>query len=156
MKLGDISPPAGAVKRKKRLGCGPGSGHGKTSGRGHKGQKARSGAKVKPWFEGGQMPLQRRLPKAGFTSQNRVTYQVVNLGAIARRGLFGEVTPETLRAAGLIRSLKQPVKVLGQGEISEALRVRVHAVSASASEKVVRAGGSVEILSERASAADTG
>ena len=148
MRLGEISPPKGAVKRKKRLGCGHGSGKGKTSGKGHKGQKSRSGAKSRAWFEGGQMPLQQRLPKVGFNSPFRVVYQVVNLDDISRRGLSGEVTPETLKAAGLIGSLKRPVKVLGRGDTSEALQVKVHAVSASAAEKIARAGGSVEIISE--------
>ncbi len=148
MKLGKMTPPAGAVKRRKRLGCGPGSGHGKTSGKGHKGQKSRSGAKSRAWFEGGQMPLQRRLPKVGFTSPFKVVYQVVNLDDIAGRGLSGEVTPDALKASGLIRSLKRPVKVLGRGEVSEALQVKAHAVSASASEKIARAGGSVEIIAK--------
>ncbi len=153
MQLEEITPPAGAVKRRKRLGCGPGSGHGKTCGKGHKGQKARSGAKDRAWFEGGQMPLQRRLPKIGFNSPFKVVYQVVNLDDLAR--LSGQITPEVLKQFGLIRSLKRPVKVLGRGEVSEALQVNVHAVSASASRKIVQAGGSVEIISRAASKAES-
>ena len=155
MKLGDIAPPAGAVKKRKRLGCGPGSGHGKTSGKGHKGQRSRSGSKIRPWFEGGQMPLQRRLPKVGFSNPNRIVYQVVNLDEIARRELTGEVTPQVLKDVGLIKSLKKPVKVLGRGEISEAVQVHAHAFSASASEKIGRAGGTVEIIAKVVAKAET-
>ncbi len=154
MKLGDIAPPAGAVKKRKRLGCGAGSGHGKTSGKGHKGQRSRSGSKIRPWFEGGQMPLQRRLPKVGFSNPNRVVYQVVNLDEIARRELTGAVSLQVLKDAGLIGSLKKPVKVLGRGEISVAVQIQAHAFSASASEKIGRAGGSVEIISKDASKAE--
>ena len=147
MKLGTISPPKGAVKNRKRLGSGVGSGQGKTSGKGHKGQKSRSGAKTRPWFEGGQMPLQRRLPKIGFRNPNKVAFQPVNLDDISKKGLFGEVTLEVLKKAGLIRSLKKPVKVLGRGEVSGELQIKVHAVSATASEKITKAGGVVEIIS---------
>ena len=149
MKLGTISPPKGAVKKRKRLGSGVGSGQGKTSGKGHKGQRSRSGSKIKPWFEGGQMPLQRRLPKIGFSNPNKVVFQPVNLDDIARKGLTGEITPEALRAAGLIRSTKRPIKLLGRGEITEALQVQVHAASTSASDKIVKAGGAVEIIVEK-------
>ena len=151
MRLGEIHPPKGAVRRKKRLGCGPGSGRGKTSGRGHKGQRSRSGAKVRLGFEGGQMPIQMRLPKIrGTRSFRKVVHQVVNVGDLASRGLCGEVTPEILKQVRLIRSLKRPVKVLGRGELTQAVQLKVHAISASASEKVVRAGGSVEIIPETA------
>ncbi|MDA0748897.1 MAG: 50S ribosomal protein L15 [bacterium] len=154
MKLSNMTPPSGAVKKRKRIGCGPGSGHGKTSGKGHKGQKARSGGKIRRGFEGGQMPLQRRLPKVGFTSPNKVVFQVVNLDDIVRREMTGEITPEILKKAGLIRSLSQRVKVLGRGEVSGAIQVKAHAVSASASEKITQAGGSVEIISGTASKAE--
>lgn len=143
--LARVRAPAGAKRKRKRVGCGPGSGHGKTSCRGHKGQKSRSGSKSRPWFEGGQMPLQRRLPKVGFTNRFRTTYQVVNLKDLTR--LSGEVTPRTLRDAGLVRSEKAPVKILGVGEAPESLNVTVHAISASAAEKISRAGGKVEIVS---------
>ena len=151
MKLGEIAPPKGAVKKRKRLGCGHGSGHGKTCGKGHKGQKSRSGGGVRPGFEGGQMPLQMRLPKVGFNSPFKSVYQVVNLDDIARRGLSGEITPEVLKKAGLIRSSARPVKVLGRGDVDGVLQVKVQAVSASASDKIARAGGSVEIVSKAAS-----
>ena len=100
MRAGDIQPPRGAVKKKRRLGCGPGSGRGKTCGRGHKGQKSRSGSKIRRGFEGGQMPIQMRLPKIrGTRSYRKVVYQVVNVGDLAKRGLCGEVTPEVLKQA---------------------------------------------------------
>jgi len=147
-KLNEIKAPVGGVRKRKRLGCGPGSGQGKTSGKGHKGQKSRSGAKIHPWFEGGQMPLQRRLPKFGFNRAEKVVFQVVNLDDITRRELAGEISPEVLRKSGLIRSTKRPVKILGRGEIAVALTVKVDAVSASAVEKIEKAGGSVEAKAE--------
>ena len=147
MHLGQLSPPKGGVKKRKRVGCGPGSGHGKTSCRGHKGQKARSGSKRRAWFEGGQMPIQRRLPKIGFKPLERRGFQIVNLSDLARVS-EGPVTPETLRAAGLIRDAQGVVKVLGDGRVERAVEVRVHAVSASASAKIVEAGGKVEIISK--------
>ena len=142
-KLSALKAPAGGVRKRKRRGCGPGSGHGKTSGKGHKGQKSRSGAKIPPWFEGGQMPLQRRLPKFGFKRPDKVVFQVVNLDDIARRELAGEITPETLRQAGLVRSTKRPIKILGRGQASGILTVKVDAVSASAAQKIAEAGGTV-------------
>ena len=147
MHLGQLSPPKGGVKKRKRVGCGPGSGHGKTSCRGHKGQKARSGSKRRAYFEGGQMPIQRRLPKIGFKPLERRGYQIVNLSDLARVP-EGPVTPETLRAAGLIRDAQGVVKVLGDGRVERAVEVRVHAVSASASAKIAEAGGKVEIISK--------
>jgi large subunit ribosomal protein L15 len=146
MLLGLLTPPKGAIKKRKRVGCGPGSGHGKTSCRGHKGQKARAGSKRKFWFEGGQMPIQRRLPKIGFKPMDRNTFQIVNLEAILRRIPEGPITPESLRKAGLIRSAARPVKILGDGQVDRALEVRVHALSTSASAKVTEAGGKVEII----------
>jgi large subunit ribosomal protein L15 len=144
MKLGTIAPPKGGTKKRKRLGIGPGSGTGKTAGKGHKGQKARSGAKHRAWFEGGQMPLHQRLPKVGFNNPFGTVYQVVNLSDLSRKELSGEITPAVLKAAGLISSANRPVKILGQGDVSTALQVKVQAVSASAAEKIVKAGGSVE------------
>lgn len=146
MLLGQLSPPKGGVKKRKRIGCGPGSGHGKTACKGHKGQKARAGAKHRAWFEGGQMPIQRRLPKIGFNPPERQQAQIVNLSDLARLP-EGPVTPDTLRAAGLIRSAKGLVKILGDGKVERALEVRVHAVSAGASTKIAEAGGKVEIIS---------
>jgi large subunit ribosomal protein L15 len=149
MKLGAISPPKGAVKKRKRLGNGVGSGQGKTSGKGHKGQRSRSGSKIKPWFEGGQMPLQRRLPKIGFNRPNKIVFQPVNLDDITRKGLAGEITTDSLKEAGLIKSLRRPVKLLGRGNVSEVLNIKVHAASATATEKITKAGGAVEIISDQ-------
>ncbi len=147
MHLGQISPPEGGVKKRKRVGCGPGSGHGKTACKGHKGQKARAGAKHRAWFEGGQMPIQRRLPKIGFKPLERKRYQIVNLSDAVERIADGPLTPDTLRAAGLIRDAGGRVKLLGDGQVGRAVEVRVHAISASASAKVSEAGGKVEIIS---------
>ncbi len=142
IRLESIKRPAGTKRPSKRLGRGPGSGVGKTAGRGHKGQKSRSGGSTKPWFEGGQMPLQRRLPKRGFTPRNRVEYQVVNVARLER--VDGDnVTPQTLRAAGLIGSGNQPVKILGNGDLKKAYKVAAHAFSKSAREKIEKAGGEV-------------
>jgi large subunit ribosomal protein L15 len=140
--LESIKRPDGIKRQAKRVGRGPGSGVGKTAGRGHKGQKARAGGSTKPWFEGGQMPLQRRLPKRGFRPYKRVEYQPVNVRSLDR--VEGdEATPETMKAAGLIGSLRRPVKILGQGEISRALKVTAHAFSRTAREKIEKAGGQV-------------
>ena len=121
-----------------------GSGTGKTAGRGQKGQKARTGGKVSPHFEGGQMPLHRRLPKRGFTNIHRVEYQVVNLRDLD--AMDGAVTVDALKGAGLIGNLRQPVKILGTGDVTKALSVEAHAFSKSAREKIEAAGGSVTVL----------
>ncbi|GAB4221539.1 MAG: 50S ribosomal protein L15 [Spirochaetota bacterium] len=135
------------IKKKKRIGCGPGSGHGKTSCKGHKGQKARSGAHFKPGFEGGQMPLQRRVPKRGFNNaQFKEEVQIINIKDIARLGIQ-EVTPEVLYQKGLIKSQLLPVKLLANGDIASAVKVTVDAVSTSAKEKIEKAGGSVALRS---------
>ena len=145
--LDSIKRPDGVKENRKRVGRGPGSGRGKTSGRGHKGQKARSGGQIKPWFEGGQMPLQRRLPKRGFRPRSRVEYQIVNVGDLER--ISGDqVTPETLHEAGLMRSRNRPVKILGEGEVERALRVAAHAFSKSARAKIEKAGGEVMEIAE--------
>jgi len=144
MNLGDLAPAPGARHRKKRIGRGTGSGHGKTSGRGHKGQKARSGGGVRPGFEGGQMPLQRRMPIRGFTHASKVTYNVVNLSAIA--ALSGdEITPDVLRQVNLVRR-PGPVKILGDGDPGRKLVVRAQAFSKSAREKIEAAGGTAEVI----------
>lgn len=143
--LHNLSPAPGSHRDRKRLGRGPGSGTGKTSGKGHKGSKARAGhhgpGGGKPQFEGGQMPLTRRLPKRGFTNPFREEANVVRLDQLALLG--GEVTADSLRAAGLVRR-KGPVKVLNNGEVTQAVTVRGLKVSASAREAIVAAGGSVE------------
>ncbi len=143
--LHNLQPPCGSKPSRKRVGRGRGSGLGKTSGRGHKGQKARSGSSIPAWFEGGQMPLHRRTPKRGFRSRDRTEYRIVNL-----RDLDdveeAEITPELLRARGLIGSGRSPVKVLGDGEVERALTVRAHAFSDSARRKIEEAGGTVEVI----------
>jgi large subunit ribosomal protein L15 len=143
-ELHDLSPAPGSHRDRKRLGRGPGSGTGKTAGRGGKGQSARTGYKRKRGFEGGQMPLHRRIPKRGFKNFARVDYQVVNIRDLAALG--GDVTPEGLHAAGLVASLRRPVKVLGDGELKAKLAVSAHAFSKSAREKIEGAGGTVTVL----------
>lgn len=144
--LSNLRRPDGAHRSRKRLGRGPGSGLGKTSGRGHKGHKARTGGSTHPWFEGGQMPLQRRLPKRGFKSLFRKEYEVVNVRDLDR--LEEEtVTLEVLEAHGLVDLGKgRLVKILGDGEIRRKVTVHAHAVSASALAKIQAAGGSVELV----------
>lgn len=146
--LHNLVAPHGARKRKKRLGRGEASGHGKTSGRGMKGQKARKSGNVRPGFEGGQLPLARRLPKRGFKNALfRNDYEVVNVGRLAERfSGGGAVDPAALVACGLVAKADARVKILGEGELSCALQLRVHHISAAAREKVEKAGGSVEIL----------
>ena len=141
-ELHDLRPAPGSRSPKKRRGRGPGSGLGKRSGRGQKGQKSRSGNSIPAGFEGGQMPLQRRLPKGGFKPRRRITYQVVNVGRLERfEGT--DVTPEHLYVQGLVRSPGKPVKLLAKGDIGRSLRVSVHAASAAAEAKIEAAGGSV-------------
>jgi large subunit ribosomal protein L15 len=146
MKLQELRKARGASKRRRRVGRGQGSGRGGTSGKGHKGQKARAGGGVPPWFEGGQMPLARRIPIKGFKNPTRRVYEVVNLRDLERSGLEGTVTVEVLRAAGVVTRAKMPVKVLAQGEITRPIDLRVHAVSGKALEKIKAAGGTVELI----------
>jgi len=146
MKLHELKPNPGAKHRTKRLGCGESSGQGKTSGKGHKGQKARSGGSIRPGFEGGQMPLHRRLPKRGF---NNFTFAdkiaVVNVGRLDERFEDGDVVDEaSLRKVALMKGRYDGVKLLGQGEVTKKLTIKVDYVSASAREKIEKAGGSVE------------
>jgi large subunit ribosomal protein L15 len=146
MKLNELKSADGARKKRKRIGRGHGSGHGKTSGRGHKGQKSRSGGNIPAWFEGGQLPLTRRLPIKGFSNYARKSYEVINLTDLERSGLEGTVTIAVLRAAGIVTRGKMPVKVLGMGEVTKAVDLKVNAISAKAREKIEAAGGSVEIV----------
>ena len=147
MSLSDLKPPKGAKHAKKRVGRGPGSGHGKTASRGSKGAKSRSGFRFKRGFEGGQMPLHRRVPKRGFHNPFRVEFAVVNLDTLAEVFEAGSsVTPEVLRERGLVGGSK-PVKVLGRGEIAKALTVRAHKFSGSAAQKIAAAGGAAEVIS---------
>ncbi len=147
MKLNELEKPEGSTTSRKRVGRGPGSGLGEQSTRGGKGARARAGFKYKAWHEGGQMPLVRRLPKRGFRNHTRVEYQVVNLGDIERKFTAGgEVTLASLREHKLIKTLNQPVKVLGTGELKKNVTIKVHAASQSAIDKVTAAGGKVEIV----------
>jgi large subunit ribosomal protein L15 len=146
LKLNDIQAPAGANRQKKRRGRGPASGQGKTGGRGHKGQKARSGGGIPPWFEGGQMPLNRRLPKRGFTNIFKKQYQLVNLDQLENRFEAGQtVNGESLAETGLVKYPARPVKLLGRGELSKQLTVEVDRASQAAVKAVEAAGGSVTV-----------
>ncbi|HEC22667.1 MAG TPA: 50S ribosomal protein L15 [Chloroflexi bacterium] len=148
MKLHDLRPPKGATKKRKRVGRGISAGQGKTAGRGTKGQGARAGGGKGPYFEGGQLPLVRRLPfKRGFTNIFRIEYDEINVDQLENRFEAGaEVTPQTLAEARLIRDAERPVVILGRGELSKALTVKAHRFSKSAREKIEAAGGSVEVL----------
>jgi large subunit ribosomal protein L15 len=144
MNLSNIRAPKKAAENKKRVGRGMGSGMGKTSTRGHKGQRSRSGSRMMRGFEGGQMPLHRRLPKRGFTNIFRKEYDIVNLEKLAALG-EKNITPEVLRAARLVQG-KNQIKVLGDGELKGALTVQAHKFSKSAQEKITKAGGKFEVL----------
>jgi large subunit ribosomal protein L15 len=147
MELHDLHPAPGAKKSRKRIGRGPGSGTGKTAGKGHKGQKSRSGYSRRYGFEGGQMPLVRRIPKRGFYNVFRVEFQVVNLRDLERVFADGDtVSVETLVEKGLVRGGKRPVKVLGDGELKKKLTVQAHKFSASARDGIEKAGGSCEVV----------
>ena len=145
MKEHELKPPAGSEKSRKRVGRGTGSGHGFTSGRGGKGQKARSGAKIPAWFEGGQMPLQRRVPKRGFKNPFRIENQIVNLSQLEKHADVAEFTFERLAALGLVDADGGPVKVLGQGSLTRAVTVEADAFSAAAREAIEAAGGAVRV-----------
>jgi large subunit ribosomal protein L15 len=146
-ELHNLKPAEGATRKRKRIGRGPGSGNGKTAGRGHKGQRSRSGYSRRWGFEGGQMPLVRRIPKRGFTNIFRVGFQVVNLRDLDRLFSDGDtVTPELLAEKGLIRVGKKPVKVLASGELGKKLTVQAHAFSKSARASIEAAGGSCETV----------
>ena len=147
MSLSNLRPPKGAKHAKKRVGRGQGSGNGKTAGRGHKGAQSRSGWKAKRGFEGGQMPLHRRIPKRGFHNPFRTEFAVVNLDVLAQAFPAGTVvTPELMREHGLLRGAARPVKVLGRGDIAKKLTVRAHKFSGKAAEKIAAAGGAAEVL----------
>lgn len=145
MYLNKLKPAPGSIRNRKRVGRGNASGHGGTSGRGTKGAGARSGSGARTYYEGGQMPIYRRLPKRGFTNIFKEEYQVVNLDLIERLQL-SEVNPEILVEKGLIKNLAKPVKILGRGEVTTAIKVQAHAFSATAREKINAAGGKAETL----------
>ena len=140
MKLSELRAVPGSRKNRKRIGRGVGSGTGKTSGRGENGQKSRSGGNPHPWFEGGQMPLYRRLPKRGFTNIFRKEYEIVNLAQLAGLGMKDPITPEVMKGKRMIRNSKS-VKILGNGELSDAVTVHAHKFSRSAIDKIEKSGG---------------
>ncbi|NVN97764.1 MAG: 50S ribosomal protein L15 [Geobacteraceae bacterium] len=144
MQLNTIKPAAGATRDRKRIGRGPGSGHGKTATKGHKGQKARSGGSIKPGFEGGQMPMQRRLPKRGFEPLSRKEYVVINISQLDIFDNGTVVDPSVIIAHGLASNLRDGIKVLAKGQITKSLTVKAHKFSAAAKELIIAAGGSVE------------
>lgn len=146
MKLHELKPAEGSSKNRKRLGRGTASGQGKTGGKGEKGQNARSGGGVRPGFEGGQMPLYRRLPKVGFTNIFRKEYTVVNLHDLERFENGTVVNVELLKENGLVKAMKHGVKILGTGELTKNLTVQAHKFSKSAAEKITAAGGKVEVI----------
>ena len=151
MRLHDLKPNPGAKHRRKRLGCGESSGHGKTSGKGHKGQKARSGGSIRPGFEGGQMPLIRRLPKRGFNNVNfKIAYGIVNLDDLEKRFDDGAaINEKLLRGAGVIRGTLDGIKVLGRGEVKKKFHLEVDSISTSAREKIEKAGGTITLISKK-------
>lgn len=146
MNLHDLTPARGANKRRKRIGRGPGSGHGKTATKGHKGLLARSGGGKRPGFEGGQMPLARRLPKFGFVNPTRTEYAIVNLKSFEKWTGDGVVTPQAMVDAGLVKRKNRPVKILGSGELRKALVIQAHKFTKSAETKIQAAGGRIEVI----------
>ncbi|MBD1372344.1 50S ribosomal protein L15 [Hazenella sp. IB182357] len=146
MKLHELKPAAGSRHKRKRLGRGISAGQGKTAGRGHKGQNARSGGGVRPGFEGGQNPIYKRLPKRGFNNMNRVEYAIINMDILNRFEDNTEVTPELLLEKGIVKNLKDGLKVLGNGDLTTKVTVKAHKFSQSAQEKITAAGGSTEVI----------
>jgi large subunit ribosomal protein L15 len=147
MNLHELRPARGAKKRRKRIGRGPGSGHGKTATKGHKGLLARSGGGKRPGFEGGQMPLIRRLPKFGFSNPFRTQYAIVNVKSLEHWTGGDTITPQAMVEAGLVKRSKLPIKILGSGELKRPFVVQAHKFSKSAEEKIQAAGGRVEVIS---------
>ncbi len=146
MKLNELSPAPGSVRDAKRIGRGHGSGQGKTAGKGHKGQKARSGHGMRPGFEGGQMPLQRRIPKRGFNNIFAAKAAVINVGALKAFEDGAVVDAAALKVAGIVKNIENGVKILGNGTVDKKLTVKVTAISASAKEKIEKAGGKAEVI----------
>lgn len=146
LELHGLRPAKGANRKRKRVGRGPGSGHGKTAGRGHKGQKSRSGYSQRAGFEGGQMPLYRRVPKRGFTNIFAKQFAVLNVKDLNRFDEGTTISPEFLMEQGVVRKLGDGLRILGQGEVTKKLMVRAHHFSKSAAEKIQQAGGSVEVI----------
>ena len=146
VKIHELKSAEGARRERKRRGRGPGSGHGQTSGRGDKGQKSRSGGHIQPWFEGGQLPLHRRVPKRGFTNIFREEYAIINLKDLSRFAAGASLSPELLWEQGMIKHPHDLVKILGEGEISGALHISAHKFSRSARQKIEAAGGKAEVI----------
>jgi large subunit ribosomal protein L15 len=146
MKLNELSPSKGARKNRKRLGRGVASGHGKTAGRGSKGQNARSGGGARPGYEGGQMPIHRRLPKRGFTNIFKKEFAVINVRDLARFEAGSIVDEAALVSKGLVKSARDGIKLLGQGDISHALTIKIHQASGAAKQKIEAAGGTIEVV----------
>ena len=144
MQLNTIKPAIGATRDRKRIGRGPGSGHGKTATKGHKGQKARSGGSIKPGFEGGQMPMQRRLPKRGFSPLTRKVYVVINISQLETFDNGAVVDPAAIISRGIASNIGDGIKILAKGSITKALTVKAHKFSSSAKEQIIAAGGTVE------------
>ncbi len=149
MRLGELAPPPGAKKNTKRLGRGSGSGQGMTAGKGTKGQKARSGGGTPPWFEGGQMPIQRRIPKRGFKNIFKKVFSIINLSDLSEFPAGSEIGPPDFIGSGIVRKIGFGVKLLADGEVTQAITVRVHGASVSAIQKIEAAGGKVELLPPR-------
>lgn len=150
MRLGELAPPPGAKKNTKRLGRGSASGQGMTAGRGTKGQKSRSGGGTPPWFEGGQMPLQRRAPKRGFTNIFKKEFSVINVEDLSNFPAGSELGPPDFVGVGLVRKVRDGIKLLANGDITQSITVRVHKASASAIAKIEAAGGKVELIPPKA------
>jgi large subunit ribosomal protein L15 len=146
LSINTLKPAPGANRKNKRVGRGMGSGHGKTATRGYNGQWSRAGARMRPGFEGGQMPLYRRLPKRGFTQVFRKEYIPVNLEKLVGFETGAQITPEVLKEAGIIKNLRDAIKILGVGELKNAIHVRAHKFSKSAAEKIQKAGGVIEVI----------
>jgi len=145
-KIEDLKPELGKRRKAKRVGRGIGSGHGKTSCKGHKGQKARSGGTKGPGFEGGQMPLQRRLPKRGFKNRFKIQYAIINLKDLSKLDEFDTITPEIIFEKGIVKDLKDGLKILGEGEIHRPFTIKADAFSSSAVAKITASGGKAEII----------
>jgi large subunit ribosomal protein L15 len=146
LSINSLKPAPGANRKNKRVGRGMGSGHGKTATRGYNGQMSRAGARMRPGFEGGQMPLHRRLPKRGFTQIFRKEYIAVNLERLVGFEAGAQVTPEVLKEAGIVKNIRDGIKILGVGELKNAIHVRAHKFSKSAAEKIQKVGGAIEVI----------
>jgi len=149
LSINSLKPAPGANRKNKRVGRGMGSGHGKTSARGYKGQLSRAGASMRPGFEGGQMPLHRRLPKRGFTNIFRKEYLAVNLEKLAVFEAGAQVDPEILKSRGIVKNLRDGLKILGAGELKNAIHVKAHKFSKSAMEKIQKVGGTIEVITQQ-------